>query len=100
MKKRKQAVGTKGAQTCTYLQTHPYPTAAYNVLNANLRKFGGIFRHGAHVALLQDAYEHETRGWGVEKRKHAVSAKGGQTSTVQQAQPSPTASYNVTKTNL
>ena len=52
VEKRKHAVGAKGDQTCTGLQTQPSPTAPYKVVNANLRKFGGVFRHGADVALM------------------------------------------------
>ena len=51
--KQKPPVGAKGVQTCTCLQTKPSSTAPYNVVNANLRKFGSIFRHGADVALMQ-----------------------------------------------
>ena len=58
----KPAVGSKGAQTCTGLQTKPSPTAPYSVFNANLRKFAGILRNGADVALMQGAHQHETKG--------------------------------------
>ena len=62
VEKQKPAVGAKGVQSCTGLQTKPSATAPCNVVNANLRNFGGIFRHGADVALKQGAHEHETKG--------------------------------------
>ena len=55
----KPAVGANGVQTYTGLQNKPPCNTPYSVVNANLRKW---------------------------ERKHAVSAKGAQTSTVQQAQ--------------
>ena len=59
--KRKPAVDAKGTQTCTGLQTQPSPTVPYNAVNANFRKFGVLFRHGADVALMQGAHEHEAK---------------------------------------
>ena len=58
------AVGANGAQTCTVLQTKPLCSTRYCAVNANLRKFGGIFRNGADVALMQGAHEHETKRMG------------------------------------
>ena len=52
-------MGAIGAQTCTGLETKPSPTAPYNAVNGNLRKFSGIFQHGAEVALMQGAHELE-----------------------------------------
>ena len=46
------------------LQTKPSRTAPYSAINANLRKFSGIFRHGADVALMQGVLEHEAKGMG------------------------------------
>ena len=66
VEKQKLAVGAKCAQTCMGLQTKTSPTAPYSVVNANLRKFGGIFRHGADVALMQGVLEHKAKGCGVE----------------------------------
>ena len=64
VEKRKPAVGAKRTQTCTGQQTQPSTTAPYNVVNANFRNFGGIFRHGADVALMQGAHEHEAKVMG------------------------------------
>ena len=65
--KKTHAVGAKGAQLCTGLQTQPSPNAPYNVVNGNLRNFGGIFRHGADTALYQGAQFSQSRwyfpGW-------------------------------------
>ena len=58
----------KGASTCTGLQTKP-PTAPYSAINANLRKFAGIFRNGADVALMQGSPEHETKWMGSRNMK-------------------------------
>ena len=64
--KRKPAVGAKGFQTSTGQQTQPSPTAPapYNIVNANLRKFGGIFRYDADFAVMQCAHEHVTERMG------------------------------------
>ena len=64
VEKRKHTVGAKGAQTCTGLQTKPSPTAPYSVVNANLRKFAGIFRHSADVVLMQGVLQHEAKEMG------------------------------------
>ena len=61
VEKGKHAVGAKGAKTCTGLQSKPSRTAPYCAVNANLRKFAGIFRHGADVVLMQGAQEHEPK---------------------------------------
>ena len=58
VEKRKPVDGAKGSQTCTGQKTQPSPIAPYNVVNTNLRKFAGIFRHGADVPLMQGAHEH------------------------------------------
>ena len=58
VEKKKNVDGANGAQTCTGQQTLPSPIAPYNVVNANFRKFGRIFRLGAHVALMEGAHEH------------------------------------------
>ena len=60
----KPTVGLNGAQTCTGLQTKPSTTAPYSAAMENLRIFADIFRHGADVALMQCAYEHEAKGMG------------------------------------
>ena len=62
--KRKHAVGAKSAQTCTGLQIKRFRIAPYSVVNANFRKFEGIFRDGANVALMQGAHEHEAKRMG------------------------------------
>ena len=60
----KTAVGTNGAQTPMELQTKSFCTAPYIAVNANLRKFGGILRHGADVALTQGAHEYKAKRMG------------------------------------
>ena len=72
VEKWKPAVGAKGAQTCTGLQTKTSPTAPYCAVHANLRKFAGIFWNGADVALMQGAHEHEAKGVGSWNLHHAV----------------------------
>ena len=64
VEERKHAVGAKGDQIRAGLQTKRIRTAAYSVVNANFRKFEGIFRHGSDVALLQDAHEDEAKRTG------------------------------------
>ena len=64
VEKGKPTVGGKRTQTCTGQQTQPSPNARYNVVNGNLRNFGGIFRHGADTALYQGAHEHEVKEMG------------------------------------
>ena len=61
IEKRKHAVGAKGVQTCTGLQTKRFHTAPSSVVNASVRKLAGIFRDGADVALMQGAHEHEAK---------------------------------------
>ena len=61
---RRYAVGANAAQTCTGLQTKPVCSKLYSADNANLLKFGGIYRYGAHVALILGGHEHETKGMG------------------------------------
>ena len=61
---RRYAVGANAAQTCTGLQTKPVCSKLYNVVNANLLKFGGILRYGADVALMQGAHQHEAKRMG------------------------------------
>ena len=61
---RKAAVGANGAQTCTGLQTKILCTTPYSAVNVILRKFSGIFRHGADVVLMQGAHEHEAKRMG------------------------------------
>ena len=58
------AVGANGAKTCTGLQIKPVCSTPYSVVYANLRKFGGIFRYCADVALMQGSHEHETKRKG------------------------------------
>ena len=65
VEKRKPAIGVKGAQTCMSLLTKPSRTAPYGAVNANLRKFTGILRNGADVALIQGVLEHESKGMGI-----------------------------------
>ena len=60
----KSAVGAHGAQTCTVLETKPPCTTPYIDVNSNFRKSGGIFRHGADVALMQGAHQHEAKRMG------------------------------------
>ena len=60
----KSAVGSNGAQTCTGLQTKLLCSSPYSAVNANLCKFGGIFRLGADVALKEVAREHEGKRVG------------------------------------
>ena len=60
----KSAVGANGAQTCTVLETKLPCTTQYIAVNSNFRKFGGIFRHGADVALMQSAHQHEAKRMG------------------------------------
>ena len=43
------------------LQTLLFPTALYNAVNANLRKFAGTIRHRADIALMQGAHEHQAK---------------------------------------
>ena len=57
----KSAVGANGAQTCTVMETKLTYTTPYIAVNSNFRKFGGIFRHGADVALMQGAHQHEAK---------------------------------------
>ena len=64
LEKRKHVVGARSAQTCKGQQTQPSPNAPYNIVNGNLRNFEGIFRHGADVALILDADEHEAKRMG------------------------------------
>ena len=61
---RRYAVGANAAQTCSGLQTKPVCSKPYSAVNANLLKFGGIFRYGAHVALVQGGHEHQEKGMG------------------------------------
>ena len=58
----KPAVGTNCDQTCTGLQTKSVCSTAYS--DANSRKFVGILRYGAHIALIQGAYEHKPKRIG------------------------------------
>ena len=46
------------------MQTKRFRTATYSVVNANFRKFEGIFWVGADVALMQGAHEHEAKMMG------------------------------------
>ena len=64
VEKRNPAVGANGTQTITGQQTQPSPTAPYSAGNANLRKFAGIFRHGADVALTEGAHEYKGKRMG------------------------------------
>ena len=57
----KPAVGSNGIQTCTGLQIKPRFSSPESAVNANLRKFRGIFRYFAHVALMQGAHDHEAK---------------------------------------
>ena len=60
----KPEVGANGAQTCTGLQTKPLRSTPYSAVNANFLKFGGIFRYGTHVALMQSTRAHEAKRMG------------------------------------
>ena len=56
------AVCSNGVQTCTGLQTKPFPIAPYSDVMEDKRIFPSIFGHGADVALMQGAHEHEAKG--------------------------------------
>ena len=60
----KPAVCANCAKTCTGMQTKPVCSSTYSVFYTNLRKFGGIFRYGDDVALMEAAHEHEAKRVG------------------------------------
>ena len=64
VEKRNPVVGANATQKFTGQQTQPSPTAPYSAVNANLRKFAGIFRHGADVALMEGAHENKAKRKG------------------------------------